>query len=104
MFMAIDAWDVIMPKITTTNAIETVRSYFSKLYGEEDFARAAGIPPSNLIGFAIVEAAERDGEYVIACEVKDGIFSQNKRRYIVKLDLCGELIEVKRDESKVIPV
>ncbi|MEI8004235.1 MAG: hypothetical protein WCG94_07845 [Methanothrix sp.] len=96
--------DEMMPRITTKDAIETVKSYFSKLYGEDDFARAAGVPPSNLIGFGLVEAAEKDGLYVITCEVKDGIFSQNKRRYTVKLDLFGELKEVKRDESKVIPV
>lgn len=104
MFIAIETEVVMMPKITTQDAIEIVKSYFSKLYGEEDFARAAGIPPSNLIGFSIVEAVEKDGIYEITCEVKDGIFSQNKRRYTVKLDLNGELKEVKRDESKVIPV
>jgi hypothetical protein len=93
-----------MKKITTLDAIEIVRSYFSRLYGEEDFAKAAGIPQSNLIGFALVEATERDGMYSITCEVKDGIFSQNKRRYTVKLDIEGELKEVKRDESKTIPV
>jgi phage anti-repressor protein len=62
------------------------------------------VPPSNLIGFSLVEALEKDGYYFIICEVKDGIFSQNKRRYTVKLDLSGELKEVKRDESKTIPV
>ena len=58
----------------------------------------------NLIGFGLVEALEKEGYYLITCEVKDGIFSQNKRRYTVKLDLFGELKEVKRDESKAIPV
>lgn len=96
--------DDMMQKITTKDAIETVKSYFSKLYGEDDFARAAGVPPSNLIGFGLVEALEKEGYYLIICEVKDGIFSQNKRRYTVKLDLSGELKEVKRDESKIIPV
>jgi hypothetical protein len=96
--------DDMMPKITTKDAIETVKSYFSKLYGEDDFARAAGVPSSNLIGFSLVEALEKEGYYLIICEVKDGIFSQNKRRYTVKLDLSGELKEVKRDESKAIPV
>jgi hypothetical protein len=57
-----------------------------------------------LIGFSIVEAVEKDGMYEITCEVKDGIFSPSKRRYTVKLDLNCELNEVKRDESKVIPV
>jgi len=37
--------DDMMPKIATKDAIETVKSYFSKLYGEDDFARAAGVPP-----------------------------------------------------------
>lgn len=96
--------DYVMPKITTKDAIETVKSYFSKLYGEDDFAKAAGVPPSNLIGFGLVEALEKEGYYLITCEVKDGIFSQNKRRYTVKLDLNGELKEVKRHESKAIPV
>ncbi len=93
-----------MPGITTWDAIEVVKSYFSRLYGEEDFAKAAGIPPLNLIGFALVEAVEMDGMYSITCEVKDGIFFQNKRRCTVKLDLNGELKEVRRDESMVIPV
>jgi len=51
-----------------------------------------------------VEALEKEGYYLITCDVMDGLFSQNKRRYTVKLDLSGELKEVKRDESKTIPV
>ncbi len=62
------------------------------------------MPPTNLIGFGLAEALEKEGYFLITCDVKDGIFSQNKRRYTVKLDLSGELKEVKRDESKIIPV
>jgi hypothetical protein len=62
--------DDMMPKITTKDAIETVKSYFSKLYGEDDFARAAGVPPSNLIGFSLVEALEKEGYYLITCEAR----------------------------------
>ena len=40
--------------------IENVKSYFRKLYGEDDFAKAAGVPPSNLIGFGLVEALEKE--------------------------------------------
>ena len=39
--------------------VQNVTSYFSKLYGEDDFAKAAGVPPSNLIGFGLMETLEK---------------------------------------------
>jgi hypothetical protein len=35
--------------------VENVTSYFRKLYREDDFAKAAGVPLSNLIGFGQVK-------------------------------------------------
>lgn len=55
-------------------AIELARDYFSKLYREEEYAKAAGLTIPNLIGFNTISATEEDGLYIIKCEVKEAIF------------------------------
>jgi hypothetical protein len=88
-----------MSEINMDKAIEIVRSYFSKMTGEEDFISSADVPPMNWIGFDVIEAMEKEGVFVVRCEVKEELFSTKKRRYIVKVDTKGELREVKRENE-----
>lgn len=80
-------------------AIEIVRSYFSKMTGEGDFISSADVPPINWMGFDVIEAVEKEGVFVVRCEVKEELLSPKKRRYRVKVDAKGELREVKRENE-----
>lgn len=80
-------------------AIEIVRSYFSKMTGEEDFISSTGVAHINWIGFDIIEATEKEETFVIRCEMKENIFSSKKHRYTVKLDKRGEIKEVEREDE-----
>jgi hypothetical protein len=84
-------------EINIVKAIELARDYFSKLYREEEYAKATGLAIPNLIGFNTISATEENGLYVIKCEVKESYFSLNKNVYTVKINKMGELKELKRE-------
>ncbi len=82
--------------IDMEGAIEIVRSYFSKMRGEEELISSLRLPHSNWIGFDVIETTEKEGLYVIKCEVRENIFSPQKLKYMVKVDARGKLKEVRR--------
>lgn len=88
-----------MSEINIERAIEIVRSYFSKIRGEEELISSLNLPRSNLIGFDVIDAMEKEEVYVIRCELKENIFSSKKLRYTVKVDAKGELKEVERENG-----
>jgi len=88
-----------MSEVNMERAIEIVRSYFSKMTGEEDFISSTGVAHINWIGFDIIEATEKEETFVIRCEMKENIFSSKKHRYTVKLDKRGEIKEVEREDE-----
>lgn len=88
----------MLQEINMDRAIELARDYFSKLYREEEYAKAAGLTIPNLIGFNTISATEEDGLYIIKCEVKESYFSITKYKYILKINKLGELKELKREE------
>ena len=63
-----------MSEVNMERAIEIVRSYFSKMTGEEDFISSTGVAHINWIGFDIIEATEKEETFVIRCEMKENIF------------------------------
>ena len=88
-----------MSEINIEKAIEIVRSYFSKIRGEEELISSLNLPSSDWIGFDVVDAMEKEGLYVIRCELKENIFSSKKLRYTVKVDAKGEIKVVERENE-----
>ena len=88
-----------MSEINIEKAIEIVRSYFSKIRGEEELISSLNLPSSDWIGFDVVDAMEKEGLYVIRCELKENIFSSKKLRYTVKVDAKGEIKAVERENE-----
>ena len=88
-----------MSEIDIEGAIEIVRSYFRKIRGEDELVSSLDLPHSNLIGFDVIDAMEEEDVYVIRCELKENIFSSKKLRYTVKVDVKGEIKEVKRENE-----
>ncbi len=88
-----------MSEINMEKAIEIVKSYFSKIRGEEELISSLNLPHSNWIGFDAIGTMEKEGLYVVRCEVKENLFSSEKRRYTVKVDVNGEIKVVERENG-----
>lgn len=88
-----------MSEINMRGAIEIVKSYFSKIRGEEELISSLNLPHSNWIGFDAIDTMEKEGLYVVRCEVKENIFSSEKRIYTVKVDVNGEIKAVERENE-----
>ena len=88
-----------MSEINIEGAIEIVRSYFSKIRGEEVLISSLNLPRSNWIGFDVIDTMEKKGLYVIRCEAKENLFSSEKLRYTVKVDAKGEIKVVERENE-----
>jgi len=83
--------------INPEKATEVVKKYFERIMGVEKKLYERSM--LDWMDFTVNSVREENGAHVVKCEFKENIFSEVRKRYVVKVNKDGEIVEVERENE-----